>query len=95
MFTPADGIKDAFFTAVLKAYGAKFIATYHMIDSDNLGYDYGDELDLLLTKTFKKHYTLAAKIGIYDADTNATNIARGGNRAADVTKTWFWANIKF
>ena len=58
------------------AYGAKFIASYHMIESDNLGYDYGDELDLLLTKTFKKHYTLGAKIGIYDADTNATNVAR-------------------
>jgi len=93
--TPKDGIEDAYFTAVVKAYGAKFIASYHMIESDNLGYDYGDELDLLLTKTFKKHYTLGAKIGIYDADTNATNIARGGNRAADVTKTWVWAQIKF
>jgi len=92
--TPADGIEDAYFTAVVKAYGAKFIASYHMIESDNLGYDYGDELDLLLTKTFKKHYTLGAKIGIYDADTNATNLANG-NLAADVTKTWVWAQIKF
>ena len=95
LFTPADGIEDAYFTAVVKAYGAKFIASYHMIESDNLGYDYGDELDLLLTKTFKKHYTLGAKIGIYDADTNASNVARNGNIAADVTKTWVWAQIKF
>ncbi|MDK1119000.1 MAG: hypothetical protein QGM50_09450 [Anaerolineae bacterium] len=95
LFTPADGIEDAYFTAVVMAYGAKFIASYHMIESDNLGYDYGDELDLLLTKTFKDHYTFGAKIAIYDADTNATNVARGGIRAADVTKTWFWAQIKF
>ncbi len=95
LFTPADGIEDAYFTAVVGAYGAKFIASYHMLESDNLGYDYGDELDLLLTKTFKDHYTLGAKIAIYDADTNATNIARGGSRAADITKTWFWTQVKF
>jgi len=95
VFTPKDGVKDTFFTTVVAAYGAKFIATYHMFDSDNLGYEYGNELDLLLTKTFKKHYSLSAKIGIYDADTNATNVARGGVRAADVTKTWFWARVKF
>ena len=77
------------------AFGAKFIASYHMIESDNLSYDYGNELDLLVTKTFNKHYTFGAKVGFYDADRNVTNIARGGNRAADVTKTWIWAQIKF
>ncbi len=95
LVTPGDGIKDAFFTAVIKAFGAKFIASYHMIESDNLSYDYGDELDLLLTRTFSKHYTFGAKVGFYDADQNANNIARGGNRAADVVKTWIWAQIKF
>ncbi|MCK5431797.1 MAG: hypothetical protein KAJ03_03585, partial [Gammaproteobacteria bacterium] len=64
-------------------------------ESDNLGYDYGDELDLLLVKTFKEHYTFGAKIGIYDADTNATNVARNPSQSADITKTWFWAQIKF
>jgi hypothetical protein len=93
--TPGDGFEDAYFTGVVKAFGAKFIASYHMIESDNFGYDYGDELDLLVTKTFKKHYTVGAKIGIYDADTNATNVARGGSRASDVTKTWIWGQIKF
>ena len=93
--TPGDGIEDFYITSVIGAYGAKFIASYHMIESDNLSYDYGDELDLLLVKTFKDHYTFGAKIAIYDADTNATNIARGGNRAADVTKSWFWAQVKF
>lgn len=95
LVTPPDGIEDAYITAVVGAFGAKFIASYHMISSDNLSYDYGDELNLLATKTFAKRYTLGAKIAIYDADTNATNIARGGNRAADVTKTWIWAKIKF
>jgi hypothetical protein len=93
--TPKDGIEDFYITTVIGAYGAKFIASYHMIESDNLGYDYGDELDLLLVKTFKDHYTFGAKIGIYDADTNATNVARNPSQSADVTKTWFWAQVKF
>lgn len=94
--TPADGIEDFYITSVIAAFGAKFIASYHMIESDNLGYEYGDELDLLLTKTFKKHYTLGAKIGIYDADRNATSLANNtGGVVNDVTKTWVWAQIKF
>ncbi len=48
--TPADGVEDYYFTAVVKALGANFIASYHMIESDNMSYDYGDELDLLLAK---------------------------------------------
>ena len=95
LVTPADGIEDSYFTAVLGAFGAKFIASYHMLGSDNLSYDYGDELDLLVTTTIKKHYIFGAKIGIYDADKNATNLARGGSRAADVVKTWVWAQVKF
>ncbi len=93
--TPGDGVEDAYFTAVVKAFGAKFIASYHMLESDNMSYDYGDELDLLAVKTFKKHYTLGTKVAFYDSDRNATNIARGGARAADTTKIWAWAQIKF
>jgi len=93
--TPADGIEDYYPTLVVKSFGATFIASYHMLESDNMSYDYGDELDLLLSKTFKKHYTLGSKIAIYDSDTNATNLARGGSRAADVTKIWAWVQIKF
>ena len=95
LVTPPDGLKDTYFTAVMTAFGAKFIASYHMLESDNLSYDYGDELNLLVSKTFYKHYTFGAKVGFYDADRNAMNIARGGNRAADVTKTWLWVHIKF
>ncbi len=95
LVTPADGIEDVYITAVVSAFGAKFIASYHMLESDNLDYEYGNELDLLLQKTFKKHYTLGSKISIYDSDRNAFNVARGGSRAADVTKIWAWAEIKF
>ena len=75
--------------------GFKFIASYHMLESNNLSYDYGDEIDLLLTKTFNKHFSFGTKIGIYSADSNINNLSRGGNRAADVVKTWVWAQIHF
>ena len=90
--TPADGIEDYYVTAVATVWGAKFIASYHDINSDNLHYDFGEELDLLLSKTFMKHYTLGVKYSHYDADVNAHNI---GATAADVSKFWTWAQIKF
>jgi hypothetical protein len=95
LVTPVDGIEDAYITAVMSVKGFKFIASYHMLESNNLSYDYGNEIDLLLIKTFKKHYTFGAKIGIYDADSNINNLSRGGNRAADVVKTWVWAQLRF
>ena len=93
LVTPADGIEDYYLTAVISAFGAKFIAEYHDINSDNLDYDFGEELDLLLTKTFYKHYTLGLKYGVYDADVNVSNAI--GATAADVSKFWGWVEVTF
>jgi len=93
LVTPANGIEDYYLTAVVSAFGAKFIAEYHDINSDNRSYDFGKELDLLLTKTFYKNYTLGLKYGAYDADINAFNAA--GPTAADVSKFWGWVEVKF
>ena len=98
LITPGDGIEDYYVTAVAKIWGAKFIASYHDINSDNLHYDFGNELDLLLTKTFEKYYTFGIKYSIYDADQNTTNIVQNGagsGVANDVNKFWVWAQIKF
>ena len=83
---------------VTRILGAKLIVSYHDINSDNLNYDYGEELDILLTKTFKKHYTLGIKYGAYSADRNITNIANNGTAsgvANDVSKFWIWTQIEF
>ena len=98
LITPGDGIEDIYFTALAKIWGATFIASYHNLNSDNLDYSYGDEINLLLTKTFKKHYTLGTKYAFYDADRNSTNIARNGTAsdlANDISIFWVWAQIKF
>ena len=93
LVTPADGIKDYYLTAVVSAFGAKFIASYHDINSDNLDYNFGNELDILLSKTFYKHYTAGLKYGAYNADKNVNNAA--GGTAADVAKFWGWVEVKF
>lgn len=95
LVTPADGIQDFYGSFIANVYGAKFMAVYHHLESDNDSYDYGDEIDLLLTKTFKEHYTLGLKCAHYDADGNATNLARNPTQSADTTKFWVFAQIKF
>ena len=93
LVTPADGIEDYYITTVISAFGAKFIASYHDINSDNLDYNFGNELDVLLTKTFYEHYTFGMKYGVYNADKNANNSV--GGTAADVSKLWGWVEVKF
>jgi hypothetical protein len=95
LVTPGDGIKDLYFTGIAKAFGAKFIVVFHDLSSDKDNYDYGTELDVLAVKTFKKHYTVGVKYSSYDADKNATNLARNPSQAADVNKLWAWVQIKY
>ena len=74
------------------------IAAYHDLGSDNMSYDYGNEVNLLLSKTLKKHYTFGIKYAAYDADKNTSNISRNGVNAGtgnDVNKFWVWAEYKY
>ena len=95
--TPADGIRDTYGTLVATAWGFKFIAGYHMLESDKFDYDYGDELDVQLTRGLGKHVTLGAKYADYDADTNATSLARNGvsTVTADAQKFWLFVVARF
>ncbi len=95
--TPADGIEDTYFTMVATGFnGTKLIVSYHDIDSDNLDYEYGDEIDVWLTKTFMKHYTVGLKYSDYSADDNTTLTTRNvGGVTADVSKFWGYFVVKF
>jgi hypothetical protein len=101
--TPQDGIEDYYLTATAQVMGAKFTLEYHELDSDNMDYDYGDELDLMLTRTFLEHYTIGLKCALYDADRNDGNLLRNGPTSAsprgtavnDANKYWAYATIKF
>lgn len=86
--TPARGLQDIYFTVVGNILGAKLIAVYHDFETDKGGLDAGDELDLLLQKTFKKHYTAGIKYSDYNADDEyAANV--------DTEKFWLYGQLKF
>lgn len=98
LVTPGDGIEDFYFTAIANIFGAKLIIAYHDLNSDNQSYSYGDEIDIQLTKKFKKHYTVGVKYASYNADNNATSIARNGAGSGlnnDVEKFWVFGSLKF
>ena len=79
----------------MNAWGFKFVISYHMLESDSLDYEYGDELDMELSRGFGKHLTLALKYADYDADGNAVNRLRNTTVAADTRKAWFYALVRF
>ena len=101
--TPQDGIEDYYVTATMGVMGAKFTLEYHDLNADNLGYDYGEELDVMVTRTFYEHYTFGLKYAQYDADLNADNLLRNGGTSEsprgpvinDAARAWVFATIKF
>lgn len=94
--TPADGIEDFYITAIAPFMGGKFVLAYHMLESDQASYDYGDEFNIQYTRKFAKHYTFGAKAAFYDADRNATALTRaGGLRNNDVTRLWAWVQFAY
>lgn len=95
--TPGDGVKDLFITLGATLWGAKGSVNYHWFSSDNLGYDYGTELDVLIEKTFAKGYAVGFKYAAYSADRNATNLARNTatGQVYDLNKLWLWAQVRF
>ena len=77
----------------MNIYGAKFVAVYHDFSSDRDDYDYGSEIDLLLTKKFAKKFIAGLKYAHYEGDDNATNALR--NPALTQDKTIFWAFLQY
>lgn len=93
--TPPDGIRDTYATLSAQVLGAKLMGVYHDFRADHGGYRYGHEVDVLLLRTFRKHYTVGFKYAGYTADRNALNVARNPGQDTDVTKYWAFAQLRF
>lgn len=85
--TPAQGLKDTYFTVVGNVMGAKLVAVYHDFETDQGSLDAGDEVDLMLQKTFKEHYTLGVKYADYNADKEFGLV--------DTEKFWVYGQVNF
>ena len=90
---PGDGIEDIYVTFTIKVLEATFSAVYHDFNSDNDSYNYGSEINLLLTRAFGKHVSAGLKYADYNAARNVTNISRNPALTNDINK--FWAFISF
>jgi len=96
LLTPRDGMRDAYATLAVKAWEAQFLAVYHHMRADHLAYDYGQEWNLQVTRTFFEHYHALLKYARYEGDNNATNFARRlVNGRADADRSVFWASLEF
>ena len=90
--TPQEGLEDLYFTIVGEVLGAKIIAVYHDFTTDQGNLNAGDELDLLVEKTFKEHYTLGVKYSDYNSDHEYTAI---NATSVDTQKFWVYGQVKF
>lgn len=86
--TPDVGLEDLFFTVTGSVFGAKLVVVYHDFETDKGSLDAGNELDILLEKTFKEHYTLGVKYADYNADKEYASLV-------DTEKFWVYGQVKF
>lgn len=89
--TPAQGIKDVYFSAGTAIAGVKLLAVYHdyTADEDNASGDddLGDELGVMVMKAFGP-YTLSAKYASYSAGDDSYS-------KFDTDKLWLTAEVAF
>ncbi|MCX4188115.1 hypothetical protein [Methylophaga sp. OBS4] len=86
--TPTQGLEDLYFTVAGNVFGAKLVAVYHDFETDESSLDAGNELDILLEKTFKEHYTVGVKYADYNADKEFPSLV-------DTEKFWVYGQVKF
>jgi hypothetical protein len=89
LITPLNGLKDAYASVTGTAAGIQWGVIYHDFTPDTGGGGYGNELDLIVSKTWRKKYTAAVKYGDYSADDGVTGLP-----GADAKKFWFWLQYK-
>ena len=82
--TPLAGLKDLYLSVAADLWGFKLAGVYHVFGADQGGADYGSELDVLVSRTFKKIYSANIKYASYDADTFS----------ADTDKLWITLRLK-
>jgi len=91
LLTPAAGIEDTYFTMVATGkYDTRLIVSYHMLEAETGSFDYGDEIDVWLTKTFNKKYEVGLKYAGYDASSDV-----GNTKATDLSRFWTYISYKY
>ena len=85
--TPNTGLVDSAITFSSALLGPKIALTYHQFDSDVNNIDFGNEIDLAVSKKFTENYSGLFKLAKFDGK------AEGGK--PDTTKVWLQLQAKF
>jgi hypothetical protein len=82
--TPATGLKDQSLTVSSAELGPKITFSYHQFDSDVGNIEFGNEIDLAVSKKFTENYSGLFKLAHFD-----------GKSSGDTTKIWLQLEAKF
>tara|TARA_R110001592_G_scaffold81050_1_gene240811 strand:- start:16516 stop:17697 length:1182 start_codon:yes stop_codon:yes gene_type:complete len=85
--TPNTGLVDSAITLSSAKLGPKIALTYHQFDSDVNNIEFGNEIDLAISKKFTDNYSGLFKVAQFDGK------AEGG--IPDTTKVWLQLEAKF
>jgi hypothetical protein len=83
--TPADGLEDTYFLASTEISDFNIKAVYHDFEAEHGSRDYGDELDISISKKVSKNVTVLGQYADYDGD--------GGKDST--RKLWMQIQAKF
>lgn len=86
--TPAQGLVDTYFTLAGKVAGGKWSVIYHDFEADEATDtvdDLGNEINLLYTRKFGKHFSAGVKYASYS----------GESGRVDADKLWVWVGSTF
>lgn len=84
--TPGRGVADRYIGVNARLPAAlKLNVTYHDFQADSGDADLGQELDAALSRSFGEHFSVLAKLAVYDADTHSV----------DTNKFWLMLTASF
>lgn len=88
--TPGDGLRNGYaFAQVTLPKEIPLRIGYHKFDADTGGADYGQEIDVVLSKRFGKHWTALVKYAHYFGEDPVSGLP------ADTDVQKFWAQVEF
>lgn len=92
--TPADGLKDTYIDVSGNAGRVKLLLRYHNFDRDNGSEKYGTEWDFNAFSKLGKMFGVGVRFAYYDARRNVSATPATPIYDRDVTKFWFWLQMK-
>lgn len=90
--TPAIGLKDQSLTVSSAELGPKIALTFHQFDSDVNNIEFGNEIDLAVSKKFTDNYSGLFKVAYFDAKAEGKPAQPG---LTDTAKVWLQLEAKF